>query len=104
MDSRISQQGFTDLNQLLVGVQSQIDKDPFAAAELAGPTTATAEPLMADLVSERSRDFTTLFEQFYCVHPSLSISPNPWPINTWRRLYRDRFQLPSSNRRYLKST
>ena len=66
-------QGFTDLSQLFVGVQRQVDKDPFTAGKFTGPATASAKPFVADLIAELSRDLTTLFEQFDCVHPSLSI-------------------------------
>ena len=73
MDSGISLQRFTDLNQLFVDAQSQVDEDPFTTSKLAGPATASTEPFVANLVSELSRGLTTLFEQFYCMHPSLSI-------------------------------
>jgi len=104
MNSRILLQGLRDLNELLVGVQGEVDKDPFAAAKFACPATASTEPFVPDVVSELSRDLTTLIEKFNCVHPSLSISPSPWLINTSCGLYRDQLQLPSSNRRYVKST
>lgn len=80
MNSRILLQGLCDLNELLVGVQSEVDKDPLPAAKLTRPAAASTEPFVPDLISKLSRDFTTLFEQFYCVHPSLSISPSPWLI------------------------
>ncbi|MDA1050811.1 MAG: hypothetical protein O3C40_10075 [Planctomycetota bacterium] len=66
-------QGLRDLSELLVGVQSQIDKDPLAAAKLAGPAAAPAKPFVTDVVPELIRNFTTFFEKFYSVHPSLSI-------------------------------
>jgi len=37
MNPRILLQGPRDLSELLVGIQSQIDEDPFAAAKLAHP-------------------------------------------------------------------
>ena len=73
MKPRLLLQGCGDLNELLVGIQSEVDEDPFATTKLAGPAAASAEPLVADLIAELPRDLTTLFEQFYCVHPSLSI-------------------------------
>ncbi len=78
MNAWVLLQGLRDLSELLVGVQSEVNKDPFAAAELACPAAAAAQPFVPDLVSELPRDVITLIEKFYCMHPSLSISPNPW--------------------------
>ena len=62
MNPRVLFQSLGDLSQLLFGVQGEVDKDPFPAAKLARSAPASAEPFVPDLISELSRNFTTLLE------------------------------------------
>lgn len=62
MQAWIELQRIGHLSQLLIGIQGEIDKDPFPTSELARAASAPSEPLVANLIAQKFRDVTTLFE------------------------------------------